>query len=164
MFLLFPCVIYNIYIYIERERDMRCKGVDRIHLTLDRDHGRAFVNTVINLWVTRKAGNCLINWATVSFSSTSCSYIFYSTFIIIIFSSYHHFSNHIFCEIWGFHGGENSRSSSGWRWTRHGSLKRWYPTRTLHGVTIQKASTWTIFSKSGLARSRIYKNSNAIYN
>jgi hypothetical protein len=28
-----------------------------------------------------------------------------------------------------------------WRWRQHGSLKRWYPTTTLHGVTSQKTST-----------------------
>jgi len=65
-----------------------------------------------------------------------------------------------FCEIWSFHGGENSNQchlgfdavlcwarmstfrgtmlplSSGWR--PQDPLKRWYPTTTLHGVTTQK--------------------------
>jgi hypothetical protein len=32
-----------------------------------------------------------------------------------------------------------------WRWRQHGPLKRWYPTTTLHGVTIYKTLTWLIF-------------------
>jgi hypothetical protein len=70
--------------------------------------------------------------------------------------------SHEKCEIWSFHGGENS----GWGilgcdtmcydriptfqwsmlppggWMQHGPLKRWYPTTTLHDVTTQKTSTW----------------------
>jgi hypothetical protein len=31
-----------------------------------------------------------------------------------------------------------------WRWKHHGPLKRWHPTTTLHGVTIQKMeAAWT---------------------
>jgi hypothetical protein len=35
-------------------------------------------------------------------------------------------------------------ASSPWRWRQHGPPKRWYPTTTLHGVTIQNTSTWNI--------------------
>jgi len=68
------------------------------------------------------------------------------------------------CQIWGFHDGEDSsrrllgcntvywhrripsfQRSSSWRWRQHGSvawtLKRWYSTTALHGVTTQKTST-----------------------
>jgi hypothetical protein len=36
------------------------------------------------------------------------------------------------------------RPSSGWRWTFHGPLKRWYPITKLHGVTTQKILTLNI--------------------
>jgi hypothetical protein len=42
----------------------------RINMDHDRDHFRAFVNTVMNLRVPLKAGNFLANWATVRFSTT----------------------------------------------------------------------------------------------
>jgi hypothetical protein len=29
-----------------------------------------------------------------------------------------------------------------WRWRQHGPPKHWYPTISLHGVTIQKTTTW----------------------
>jgi hypothetical protein len=32
--------------------------------------------------------------------------------------------------------------SSPWRWRQHGPPKRWYPTTTPHGVTIQKTLSW----------------------
>jgi hypothetical protein len=34
--------------------------------------------------------------------------------------------------------------SPGWRWRKHGLLKCRYPTTTVHDVTTQKTSTWTI--------------------
>jgi len=64
--------------------------------------------------------------------------------------------NYLWCEIWGFHGRENSsRGLLGcdavllcygrisWRWRQHEPPKRWYPTTTPHGVTTQKTSTFT---------------------
>jgi hypothetical protein len=39
-----------------------------MHLTLDRDHWGALVNTVMNLWIPQKAENFLISGVTVSFS------------------------------------------------------------------------------------------------
>jgi hypothetical protein len=35
-----------------------------------------------------------------------------------------------------------------WRWKQHGPPKRRYPTATLHGVTIQKNSTWILIITS----------------
>jgi len=32
--------------------------------------------------------------------------------------------------------------SSGWRWRQHGPPKCWHPATTLHGVIIQRVSTW----------------------
>jgi hypothetical protein len=32
-------------------------------------------------------------------------------------------------------------TSSRWRWRQHGPPKCWYPTKSLHGVTTQKAVT-----------------------
>jgi len=34
------------------------------------------------------------------------------------------------------------------RWKQHGPLKRWYPTKTWHGITTQKTSTWNIAVKA----------------
>jgi hypothetical protein len=35
-----------------------------------------------------------------------------------------------------------------WKWRQRGTLKIWYPTTTLHGVTTQKTSTWKIIIRS----------------
>jgi hypothetical protein len=34
--------------------------------------------------------------------------------------------------------------SSPWRWSRHGPLKRWYPTTTLHSISTHRTWTWNI--------------------
>jgi hypothetical protein len=34
--------------------------------------------------------------------------------------------------------------TSYWRWRRHGPLKRWHRTTTLHGAISQRTSTWNI--------------------
>jgi hypothetical protein len=49
-------------------------------------------------------------------------------------------------------------ASQPWRW-RHGLLKRWYPTTTLHGVTTQKISKWntTAVKASKLAMKEFFK-------
>jgi hypothetical protein len=43
-------------------------GVDWIDLAQVRDRRRAIVNAVMNLWVSKDAGNFLTNCGTVSFS------------------------------------------------------------------------------------------------
>jgi hypothetical protein len=42
--------------------------VDWMHLAYDRDQWRAGVNTVMNLWVSYKAGNFLASRVTIGFS------------------------------------------------------------------------------------------------
>jgi hypothetical protein len=45
-------------------------GVDWIHLATDWDQWMAFVNMVINLWVSQKDGNLLSGRTTGGFSRT----------------------------------------------------------------------------------------------
>jgi hypothetical protein len=40
-------------------REIRCEGVDWIHVAQDEDEWRPLVNTVMNLGVLQKAGNFL---------------------------------------------------------------------------------------------------------
>jgi len=55
-------------------------------------------------------------------------------------------------EIWVFHDNErSSRDFYGlwhrtvmWRWSQQGPSKCWYPTATLHCVTVRKNSTWNV--------------------
>jgi hypothetical protein len=49
-------------------REVGWEGVDWIHLSQDRDQWGAVVNTVMNIWVPRKAGNFLTSLVTISFS------------------------------------------------------------------------------------------------
>jgi hypothetical protein len=39
---------------------MRQEAMDRIHLVQDTDNCYAFVNTVLDLWISQNAGNFLI--------------------------------------------------------------------------------------------------------
>jgi len=52
-------------------------------------------------------------------------------------------SSHFWCNIWGFHCGEDSSRcllSLPWGWRHQDPPKHWYPTTALHGVTSQKTS------------------------
>jgi hypothetical protein len=49
-------------------------------------------------------------------------------------------------------GGPSSRR----RWRQHGPLKRWYPTTTLHGITIQKTLAWNILTSCLLSFKSAY--------
>jgi hypothetical protein len=40
-------------------REIRWEVVDWFHLAQDRDHWRSLMNTVMNLWISLKAGNFL---------------------------------------------------------------------------------------------------------
>ena len=48
--------------------ELGCEGIDRIELAKARDSWRAIVNAVMNLRVTKNAGNFLISCEPVSFS------------------------------------------------------------------------------------------------
>lgn len=44
------------------------EDVDKIYLAVGREGRLVLSNTKMNSWVSRKAGNCLTRWATISFS------------------------------------------------------------------------------------------------
>jgi hypothetical protein len=48
-------------------KEIGIDGVNWIQLARDRDQRRAFLKTVMNLWVPYKAGNFLTSWVTISF-------------------------------------------------------------------------------------------------
>jgi hypothetical protein len=48
-------------------KEIRCEGVDWIHLARNRDEWQVLANTAMNLRVPKKAGSFLTSLATVSF-------------------------------------------------------------------------------------------------
>jgi hypothetical protein len=58
------------------------EAVDWIRLSQDRGSCRPLMNTVMNLWVTKKTGNFLTSWATVSYSGL-CSMLFVLMSLIV---------------------------------------------------------------------------------
>jgi hypothetical protein len=49
-------------------REIGWGAMDWIHLAQDRDHWRAIVKKVMNLWIPLNIGKFLSGWATVGFS------------------------------------------------------------------------------------------------
>jgi hypothetical protein len=49
-------------------REIGWDGIDWIDLAHDRDHWRALVNMVLNLWVAQHFGKFLRSWTTGGFS------------------------------------------------------------------------------------------------